>query len=830
VSDRPRARRGPRASSALAGWFLAAGLLAANLFVTVHTVQALRESLAQHRAAASLSAQNLARLLEESLSASFDRVDMALLAVVDEYERQAATGRVDIRSLGAVLARQKDRTPDLLGLRVVDRQGVFLLSVPSAPTRVDVSDREYFDALRATPERQRYVSRPFVSRVTGTPVMAIARRLSGADGSFAGVVLGVVSITRLTDSLWAIDVGPHGSVSLRFADDMGLVARTGPKGPNTEIGNTRVSRELRDLVASGKDSAAYEATTLTDGFTRSFAYRRLARYPLYAIVGMASEDYLAEWRTRAAREGVLALAFAAFTILGAVAGHRAWRHQVQAEDQLSAEKERLAVTLRSIGDGVIATDLDRRIVLVNAAAERFTGWPAEDAQGRPVDEVFRLVDERSRVASLAGERSGAVRREVLRARDGRELVVAWSAMPIRDREDRTLGLVLVFKDLTTLELTEDELARAQKLESLAVLAGGIAHDFNNLLTGIVGNISFARSEVAGDGEAGLALADAEAASLRARGLTQQLLTFSKGGAPVKRPVDLTALIEETARFAAHGAATACRFELARGLCAVVDRGQIGQVIQNLVLNGIQAMSSGGQLVVRAARVEVPAGNGFGLEPGPYVRISVQDRGHGIPPEVLPRVFDPFFTTKREGKGLGLSICHSVVRRHGGHVEVESKVGEGSTFRVYVPASSDGAGAPEARATLPAPCAGGQRILVMDDEEMVRTMATRTLARLGYDAVAARDGEEALSLYAEARSEGRAFAAVLMDLTVPGGLGGKETMARLRELDPGVVGVVSSGYSNDPVMARYAEHGFRAVLAKPYVAADLEVTFRELLAG
>jgi len=258
---------------------------------------------------------------------------------------------------------------------------------------------------------------------------------------------------------------------------------------------------------------------------------------------------------------------------------------------------------------------------------------------------------------------------------------------------------------------------------------------------------------------------------------------------------------------------------------------VGQVVQNLVLNGIQAMASSGALVVRTERVRLPSGDPRGWRPGPYALVSVVDSGPGIPAEVLPRIFDPFFTTKATGKGLGLAICHSIVVKHDGHIEVASPPGGGATFRVWLPAIEDlGVAAP---AAIPAQeahqaVAVGQRLLVMDDEEAVCRLAERLLRPLGYDVVEAHDGEEAIARYTEAKAVSRPFSAVIMDLTIPGGMGGMEALRQLRQVDPAVVAIVSSGYSNDPIMATWATHGFRAVLTKPYVASDLRAAVERAL--
>jgi PAS domain S-box-containing protein len=502
----------------------------------------------------------------------------------------------------------------------------------------------------------------------------------------------------------------------------------------------------------------------------------------------------------------------------------------QAEDALAAEKQRLAVTLRSIGDGVIATDLEQRVVLLNRVAEELTGWSTEEATGRALADVFPLMDAHTRlprsspVAEVLAQGGivGMATGTVLRARGGAEYVIADSGSPIRDLGGRIIGVVLVFRDVTSQEKTEEELVRAQKLESLSVLAGGIAHDFNNLLTGILGNLSFARSLAPERSETATALAEAEQAALRARDLTQQLLTFSRGGDPVKKRVDLAAVIEESARFACRGSAAACRFELTPPLMAEADAGQVAQVIQNLVLNAVQAMPRGGTVTIGGTRTTLGDANPYAARSGAYVRITIRDHGPGVAPELRQRVFDPFFTTKASGRGLGLAICHSIVRKHDGFIDVSPAPGGGAVFGVYLPAAPERA---SVAAPPPAPRADGRRprVLVMDDEEMVRNLVARLLRASGYEVVGAADGHQAVEIYREALRAGERFSAVIMDLTIPGGMGGREAIARLRELDPDVRAVVSSGYSNDPIMASHAEYGFRGVLTKPYVLAELRET-------
>jgi PAS domain S-box-containing protein len=507
------------------------------------------------------------------------------------------------------------------------------------------------------------------------------------------------------------------------------------------------------------------------------------------------------------------------------------------EERLSQEKERLAVTLRSIGDGVIVTDADGRVSLLNRVAEELTGWTTEEAAGAPFCAVFRIHHEHTRepCENIVGRvmATGSVvslaNHTALLRRDGREIVIEDSAAPIRDRESQISGVVLVFRDVTEKQRLEAELLKGEKLQSLGVLAGGIAHDFNNLLTGILGNISLAGQALApGSAEAGN-LEEAGAAAARAAELTAQLLTFSRGGAPVKRTAALDEILRESSRLILAGTNVRASFAVAADLWPVeVDAGQISQVCNNLTLNAVQAMPAGGTITYAVDNAVLAAGEVPTLAAGDYVRVAVRDEGAGIAAADLGRIFEPYFTTKHAGAGLGLTSAYSVVKKHGGLLSVSSAPGAGATFVIHLPAAR-GATLPAAAQAEP-PARGEGAVLVMDDERTVREVAAQMLQTLGYTAVTAADGAAALALYQEALAQGRPFSAVILDLTIPGGLGGKETVRRLLALDPGARVIVSSGYSNDPVMAEYRAHGFKGVIVKPYNLKTFARAIAEVVGG
>ncbi len=394
-------------------------------------------------------------------------------------------------------------------------------------------------------------------------------------------------------------------------------------------------------------------------------------------------------------------------------------------------------------------------------------------------------------------------------------------------DDGRVNVIINSRDITDRKGLEEDLIRAQKLESLGILAGGIAHDFNNLLVGIMGNVSLSMLDVDPASVTYKQLEIAERASLRAQGLTQQLLTFSRGGAPIKKVIDVGPVVREAVEFSLRGSRVVCAVELPTDLWPIMaDAGQIAQVVNNLVINADQAMPAGGTITVRAANDDSAQQKVPALKPGRYIRLSVRDSGMGIPREHIDKVFDPYFTTKQIGSGLGLAVTYSIVKKHDGHIAVESTPGAGTTFSVYLPACGErpAEARPDDRRIVP----GQGTILVMDDEREVRETIGTMLRRLGYSVELVESGAKAVERYQESLRNNKPFDVVIMDLTVPGGMGGRETMARLQELDPGVRAIVSSGHATDPVMANYAEYGFKGVVAKPFRLSQLSESIAAVL--
>ncbi|TFG66177.1 MAG: PAS domain S-box protein [Nitrospirales bacterium] len=506
------------------------------------------------------------------------------------------------------------------------------------------------------------------------------------------------------------------------------------------------------------------------------------------------------------------------------------------EQSLVDEKERLVTTLQSLDEGIITTDREGRITFFNPLAEQITEWAHQDALNRPLQEVFRITNEASphqdETALQFSPASSALTEHDsplhLITKHGLQRAISMREAPIRDHSSHLMGTVIVFHDVTDRHRHQDEQQRISKLNSLGVLAGGLAHDFNNLLTTILGNVFVAKLRMIPQDPLTHNLEQAEQACLRAKELTQQLLTFAKGGAPIKTSIALGDLLRKSVIFALSGSSISCHFDIPNDLWPLdADTSQLRQVIQNMTINARQAMPQGGHFSIRVENTALPTSSTLPsptLATGNYIKISFEDQGTGIKDQELPNIFDPYFTTKPGASGLGLATAHSIIQQHLGHISVHSTIGKGTTFTVYLPSSYSSVRLD--RQTIPK---GRGRILVMDDEQSIRRMVEDALTQFGYEVTAAEDGQTAIDLFSAALTSGKTFDAILLDLTIPGGMGGKEAIQHLRRLDPHVKAVVTSGYSDDPIMSDFQAYGFQDILVKPYKISDLAKTLESLCA-
>lgn len=517
----------------------------------------------------------------------------------------------------------------------------------------------------------------------------------------------------------------------------------------------------------------------------------------------------------------------------------------QAQINLKKEKERLSITLNSITDAVIAVDNEGCIERINQEAARIIGVNQVDATGQALEAILRFQDPKTGkviedpTKRLLSKDHGDALPELgipLIQKNGETILVAADMRCILDEEEGHYGSVIVLRDITNQKVAEEELFKAEKLQSISLLAGGIAHDFNNILTAILGNISVVRMEMDDTNKHAEKLLAAEKAVLQATSLTQQLLTFSKGGTPTFEATTVTQLIDDCAQFILRGSNVSCDITKTDDIWFVeADKGQIAQVINNLMINADQAMPQGGVISITLSNRTVGEDEVPSLAADKYVTIKISDQGTGITPENLKRIFDPYFTTKKDGNGLGLASCYTIIKSHHGIMTVDSEIDIGSTFTVYLPrskriASKEISSEPvEEQVTGKSEIKKGHgRILVMDDMEAMMMVAGEIITMLGYEVEYSTNGDEAIDAYKAAKEADNPFDAVVFDLTVPGGMGGEEAANILLKYDPDLIAIASSGYSTSNVMSDYKESAFTAVVPKPYRIKEMSDALHEVL--
>ncbi len=489
------------------------------------------------------------------------------------------------------------------------------------------------------------------------------------------------------------------------------------------------------------------------------------------------------------------------------------RNQARAALQESAR--RMTDILEKTSDGFFAVDTDWQFTYLNAEAEIMLGAKREALLGENIWAKFPNL-------------AGSIFEQNYRAVMSEQIAIEFEAL---DEKGKTWfevhsypsggGISVFFRDITERKQAEEERLTTSKLESLGTLAGGIAHDLNNILTVISGNIGLAQLDVpAQSGNLLSYLAKAGQAAQHAARLSSQLLTFSKGGAPLKRIASVADLLQHAAEFSLHGSNLRAAIEVEDHLAkAEIDVEQIEQVINALMLNAREAMPNGGSVQVCVENVQIAEKNPLPLAPGAYIRVAISDHGPGVPVELAPRIFDPYLTTKPTSSGLGLAISYSIIKKHGGYLHLESNSPAGATFAFYLPAAGG-----KASASHQPNDQGGrfrqQRILVMDDESAIRELTAQLLATMGYEVTAVPDGSEAVRLYERAARKGERYRAVILDATVRGGLGGVETIERLRSIDPEVNAIICSGYSDEAALSEFLTYGFRGALPKPFTRREL----------
>ncbi|MBN2412046.1 PAS domain S-box protein [candidate division KSB1 bacterium] len=503
--------------------------------------------------------------------------------------------------------------------------------------------------------------------------------------------------------------------------------------------------------------------------------------------------------------------------------------QKQAEDAIRESEQHYRTLFEQANDAILLENDKGNIIDFNLLTLKSLGYTRDELVNMKVNDLIEpgnpLFYDNKKYSELKLSDPTIFETKIIH-KNGQKISVEVTVTPLNRKTKKFCLLIL--RDLTERKKIEEEEQKTQKLESIGILAGGIAHDFNNRLSVILGNAQLARMAMKNQGNIDKYLGNIEKGAALATSLTQQLLTFSRGGAPVKKIHSIKEILKESVGLSLSGSKSNCKFFFPDNLWAVeVDEGQLVQVINNLIINADQAMADGGTVEVFAENVPKKKKKPhIALQPGYYVKVTIMDHGIGIPPDDMDKIFDPYFTTKHKGSGLGLAVAYSIIKKHNGVLTAESKLGEGSSFIFYLPAIPDyQLSENESAEQL---YKGHGRVLVMDDEEAVLSVIENFLTVSGYDVELAKDGAEAVEIYKKAKDMDDPFRLVIMDLTIQGGMGGKETIAKLKKVDPNVKAVVSSGYSNDPIMANYKDYGFNGVIAKPYKMVELSQVLHNIL--
>jgi PAS domain S-box-containing protein len=506
--------------------------------------------------------------------------------------------------------------------------------------------------------------------------------------------------------------------------------------------------------------------------------------------------------------------------------------RIKNQKALKKNEQRFRLIVETMPSLLAITDKEGKNLYVSPNCKEITGYSKKELEKNFIWWVHEDdMDRAKKVFDKSFKEHSDGRNFEYKAvkKDGKIWYASSSWEPIIDEKGDFQGMILQTIDISDKKIMEQEIAKAQKLESIGILAGGIAHDFNNFLTGIIGNISLAKLKTDPKDEIYEILTESEKAAHSAKTLTHQILTFSKGGVPIKEKTDIKNLIKDSTNFAIVGSNINCEFDLQENLWEVtIDIAQVNQVVNNIILNALEAIPEEGTIIIKAENSEIEEASNLPLKKGKYVKITFKDTGTGIPGENIHKIFDPFFTTKENGSGLGLATVFSIIKKHEGFIYAESEVGKGTSFHIYLPASMDSKKEKQQKEKKEKIIKSSGKILIMDDKSFIRKSAERALNIYGYDVSGAENGEEALSLYKKALDEKKPYDVVILDLTVPGAMGGLKTLKELRKIDPNVRAIVSSGYSDDPIMSEHEKFGFNAIIKKPYEYFELAEAVKKLI--
>ncbi|SNB45978.1 response regulator [Geobacter sp. DSM 9736] len=860
---------------------LVLGVLAANLFVLLLAGVSVFQSRQQHESRVRTQTQNLAGALETSLSGMIDKIDIVLRTVADETQRQIRNGGMDAASFVRFVDSQRERVAELYSLRVSDEAGN--ISYENGSGTFNISDRDYFIRLRQDPNAGLVISRPVFGVVSKRWLLGFARRIDAPDGSFAGVVQGTIPIDLLTGLFASFELGSDPVVTLRDAQ-LNVVARyPSAEGGTVTINSRKVSREFRSLIQQGHTSGTYLTSGSLDDVKRMFSYRKLPKYPLYVNVGRATGDYLADWWRDLFTMSSLVVLFALGTLYSSRVIFLKWKNEQQAEEELRRAnrdlEERVAertvelctaneqlnmelnerkkaeqitnrvlsfvrTLLASSPTGILVYEgASGKCVLANDAVARMIGGSVAEIEAQNFRTIASWRETGFDLTAESVLADGVTRRAEKCFASSFKKSVCLECLFSRFENDGVPHLLVIAMDVSEKKTLEDEkkliqsqMLHVQKLESLGVLAGGIAHDFNNILMAVLGNADMALIHTDPQSPAQENIRQIEKAARRAADLARQMLAYSGKGHFQVEPVSLRAVVEEMTELleVSISKKAALHLSFSSELPLIeADATQLRQVIMNLVINASEALGDAvGDIHVSAGRIECDAAcfsQGWLVEQlpeGSYVYLEVSDTGPGIDPEVMGKIFDPFFSTKFTGRGLGMATVLGIVRGHKGTILVRSEKGRGASFRVLLPVPAEPA--PEVLPPPPtsdaAPASG--TVLLVDDEESIRSLGKEMLQALGYDVLTAADGAEGIRVFESRRDEVRC---ILLDLTMPH-LDGKEALAEIRGLDPDVPILLSSGYHEQEVGKQFLNATHIEFIQKPFGMEQLKQKLHRLLSG
>jgi PAS domain S-box-containing protein len=845
---------------------IALSVIFLNLLVLGIAGLSLYQSRKNYEKKAEISTQNLASVLDLQIAGEIKNIDMALLAIKYEAERQIARGGIDKNTLDRYLIRQHSNLPFLLGLRMSDSRGDVFYKVGTVNPGIvfNVANRDHFIFERDNPMGDLFIAKPVIGAETKRWVLNIARRVNNPDGSFAGTIFGNMDINHFTKIFSRIDIGKKGVIVLRNAE-MEVIARS-PERDNT-IGSQAVSEELLNIVKSGKQVATYKAIAGIDNIKRIFTYRKIFDYPLVIIVGLSKDEYLAEWRKEATAQLSLVALFTLGTLVSAKLLAVRWRREKEIESELRISKKDLEQRVKqrtndlNLANEKLQIELSERrqieemVLLLKESVENSSdaiGMASPEGkhiyQNKSFTALFgeignnpfdlfvdqKAVHEMFSVVMAGGQWSGEVR---MYAKDNRVADILLRSYANKDANGRIIGLVGIHTDITERKRAEEEreqlehqLLHSQKLESLGVLAGGIAHDFNNILMAIIGNADLALMRINKESPAVENLHKIEQASARAADLAKQMLAYSGKGKFVIESLNLNCLLEEMLHMleVSISKKAVLRFNLHDSLPAVeADATQLRQIIMNLVINASEAIGDkSGVIAITTGCMDCDRNYlkdvwlDENLNDGQYAYLEITDTGCGMDRETMAKIFDPFFTTKFTGRGLGMAAVLGIVRGHNGAIKVYSELKKGTTFKVLLPAS-----------TRPHEIFnhdshtddwhGSGTVLLVDDEETVRGVGKEMLQELGFNAITANDGRDALDIFKHTPN----ISYVILDLTMPH-MDGEQCFRELKRLNHNVKVILSSGYNEQEVTQKFVGKGLAGFVQKPYKLSVLRDVLRK----